>query len=199
MVPGSTFRYGSNFMGLRYSARLSRRRRVEAEASPFPREDTTPPVTKRYFADMSSSPLNADWVFGGRLPGAHGNYKLGRGSCRGAQPIMAEKSGEAKSKPEPIGTSEHREIGTSDNLPNLQVRWFVDVPITRFPIEIKSSMRKIILACGISLDGYIARPDGSVDFLFMPKDFSMAPFFKTIDVMLMGRKTYDVAMKMGGL
>ena len=60
-------------------------------------------------------------------------------------------------------------------------------------------MRKIILACGISLDGYIARPDGAVDFLFMPKDFSMAPFFKTIDVMLMGRKTYDVAMKMGGL
>jgi dihydrofolate reductase len=60
-------------------------------------------------------------------------------------------------------------------------------------------MRKIILACGISLDGYIARPDGEVDFLFMPKDFSMAPFFKTIDVMVMGRKTYDVALKMGGL
>src|SRR5258708_27433597 len=87
-----------------------------AAASPWPRKDTTPPVTKRYFADMSSSPLNADWVFGGRLPGAHGNYRLGRGSCRGAQPIMAEKSGEAKSKPEPIGTSEHREIGTSGNL-----------------------------------------------------------------------------------
>jgi len=35
-------------------------------------------------------------------------------------------------------------------------------------------MRKIILALGISVDGYIARLDGTFDFLFMPKDFSMA-------------------------
>lgn len=59
-------------------------------------------------------------------------------------------------------------------------------------------MRKVILGLGISLDGYIARPDGAVDFLFMPKDYSMGPFFKTIDTALMGRKTYDVALKMGG-
>ena len=32
-------------------------------------------------------------------------------------------------------------------------------------------MRKIILGLGISIDGYIARPDGTFDFLFMPKDF----------------------------
>jgi dihydrofolate reductase len=32
----------------------------------------------------------------------------------------------------------------------------------------------------------------------MPKDYSMAPFFKTIDMMIMGRKTLDVAVKMGG-
>jgi hypothetical protein len=38
-------------------------------------------------------------------------------------------------------------------------------------------MRKIILGLGISLDGYIARPDGAVDFLFMPKYYSMGPFF----------------------
>jgi len=59
-------------------------------------------------------------------------------------------------------------------------------------------MRKVVLGLGISLDGYIARPDGSVDFLFMPKDYSMGPFFATIDVSIMGRKTYDVALKMGG-
>jgi dihydrofolate reductase len=57
-------------------------------------------------------------------------------------------------------------------------------------------MRKIIYGVGISLDGYIARPDGSVDFLFMPKDYSMGPFFKTVDVAIMGRKTYDDVMKM---
>jgi len=59
-------------------------------------------------------------------------------------------------------------------------------------------MRKIILGLGISLDGYIARLDGSVDFLFMPKDYSMGPFFKTVDDALMGRKTYDVALRMSG-
>lgn len=59
-------------------------------------------------------------------------------------------------------------------------------------------MRKIVLSLGISLDGYIARPDGSVDFLFMPRDYSMADFFATIDVAILGRKTYDVAQAMGG-
>jgi len=54
-------------------------------------------------------------------------------------------------------------------------------------------VRKVILGLGISLDGYIARPDGSVDFLFMPKDFSMEPFFATVDAAIMGRKTFDVA------
>lgn len=59
-------------------------------------------------------------------------------------------------------------------------------------------MRKVILGLGISLDGYIARRDGAVDFLFMPKDYSMEPFFKSVDTALMGRKTYEVALKMGG-
>jgi dihydrofolate reductase len=59
-------------------------------------------------------------------------------------------------------------------------------------------MRKVVLGLGISLDGYIARPDGSVDFLFMPKDYSMGPFFKTIDATVVGRKTYEVGLKMGG-
>lgn len=58
--------------------------------------------------------------------------------------------------------------------------------------------RRVILGLGISLDGYIARPDGSVDFLFMPKDYSMGPFFKTIDTAVLGRKTYDDGLKMGG-
>jgi len=59
-------------------------------------------------------------------------------------------------------------------------------------------MRNVVLGLGISLDGYIARPNGAVDFLFMPKGYSMAPFFATIDTALMGRKTLDVALQMGG-
>ena len=59
-------------------------------------------------------------------------------------------------------------------------------------------MRKVVLGVGISLDEYIARPDGSVDFLFMPKDYSMAQFFKRVDTAVMGRKTYEMGLKMGG-
>jgi len=59
-------------------------------------------------------------------------------------------------------------------------------------------MRKVVLGLGISLDGYIARLDGSVDFLFMPKHYSMGPFFKTVETAIMGRKTHEVGLKMGG-
>jgi len=59
-------------------------------------------------------------------------------------------------------------------------------------------MRKVVLGVGISLDGYISRLDGTVDFLFMPKDYSMGPFFKTIDAAILGRKTHDDGLKMGG-
>jgi dihydrofolate reductase len=59
-------------------------------------------------------------------------------------------------------------------------------------------MRKVILGLGISLDAYIARPDGAVDFLLMPKDYSTAPFFASVDTAVMGRKTLDAALRMGG-
>src|ERR1035441_2565220 len=62
-------------------------------------------------------------------------------------------------------------------------------------------MRHVVLALGLSLDGYIARPDGAVDFLFIPKDYSMRAlraFQATIDTVIMGRKTLDVAVKMTG-
>jgi dihydrofolate reductase len=64
--------------------------------------------------------------------------------------------------------------------------------------EPRNSRRKLIYGVGLSLDGYIARPDGAVDFLFMPKGYSMSAFFKRIDTAIMGRKTYEVAKKMGG-
>jgi dihydrofolate reductase len=60
-------------------------------------------------------------------------------------------------------------------------------------------MRKIIYAVTASLDGYIARLDGSLDFLHLrPSNYSMGAFFKTIDVGLMGRKTYEAGVRMSG-
>ena len=57
-------------------------------------------------------------------------------------------------------------------------------------------MRKVILGLGISLDGYIARKNGAVDWLSMDWDYDWTAFFKTIDVVLMGRKSWDVALGM---
>jgi dihydrofolate reductase len=59
-------------------------------------------------------------------------------------------------------------------------------------------MRNVVLALGISLDGYIARLNGAVDFLFRPKGYSMADFFATVDTAIMGRKTLDAGLEMSG-
>lgn len=61
--------------------------------------------------------------------------------------------------------------------------------------------RRVILACGMSLDGYIARRDGSVDFLEIglnPKDLHqvMADFYKRIDTIIMGRGTLEAMERM---
>src|SRR3954468_20314816 len=50
MVPGSTLMYGSSLMLVTRMARDSRIAARDAAAIPLPREETTPPVTKTYFA-----------------------------------------------------------------------------------------------------------------------------------------------------
>lgn len=65
-----------------------------------------------------------------------------------------------------------------------------------------SAQRKIIVYIATSADGYIARPNGSVDWLNrpMPKGaYGMTAFARSIDTILWGRKTYDFAAKMGGV
>src|SRR5712691_10765606 len=49
IVPGSTFRYGSNFWSWTRRPRAFSKRPSEAATMPFPSADTTPPVTKTYF------------------------------------------------------------------------------------------------------------------------------------------------------
>ena len=61
-------------------------------------------------------------------------------------------------------------------------------------------MRKIIVHIASSADGFIARPDGDVKWLDRPQtagDYGMAAFYKTIDTVVMGRKTHDIAVKLG--
>lgn len=58
-------------------------------------------------------------------------------------------------------------------------------------------MRKVTFGVANSLDNYIARPDGAVGWLMWSNDAAeiMGDFFKTIDTILMGRKTYEVGKK----
>jgi dihydrofolate reductase len=58
--------------------------------------------------------------------------------------------------------------------------------------------RKIILGFGISLDGYIARRNGAMDFLAIDEEGEalMADFFAKIDTTIMGRKTAEGWVKM---
>jgi dihydrofolate reductase len=55
------------------------------------------------------------------------------------------------------------------------------------------------LYVGISLDGYIAAPDGGVDWLnpYADARAGFAPFIKTIGSVVMGRVTYDHAVARG--
>src|SRR5919199_885201 len=53
IVPGSTFRYGSNFCTCTLRPRALRSRPSEAATIPLPRPETTPPVTNTYFVARS--------------------------------------------------------------------------------------------------------------------------------------------------
>ena len=59
-------------------------------------------------------------------------------------------------------------------------------------------MRKIIVYIATSADGFIARKDGAVDWLDRPRtagDYGMGKFYKSIDTILWGRKTYELVLK----
>jgi dihydrofolate reductase len=58
--------------------------------------------------------------------------------------------------------------------------------------------RKVILGFGISIDGYIARRNGSMDYLVIDNEGEavMTDFFAKIDTTIMGRKTAVGMLKM---
>ena len=62
--------------------------------------------------------------------------------------------------------------------------------------------RKVIVHIAASADGYIARPDGDLEWLTSrpaPEGFyGMNAFMKSIDTLLLGRKTYEVSLSLGG-
>lgn len=61
-------------------------------------------------------------------------------------------------------------------------------------------MRKVTFGGANSLDNYFARPDDAVDWLLWGDEAAelMSSFWKTIDTVVMGRRTYEVALRMSG-
>lgn len=61
--------------------------------------------------------------------------------------------------------------------------------------------RKVILYIATSLDGYIAQPNDDLSFLSMVdqegEDYGYADFIKSVDAVIVGRKTYDKVISMG--
>src|SRR5215216_6048152 len=61
-------------------------------------------------------------------------------------------------------------------------------------------MRTVTYGAACTLDGFIAGPDGQIGWLHFSSDVHqiMADYWKTIDTILMGRKTWDQAATQGG-
>ncbi|PZO43280.1 MAG: dihydrofolate reductase [Pseudanabaena frigida] len=58
-------------------------------------------------------------------------------------------------------------------------------------------MSQLVLFIALSLDGYVARSSGAVDWLFTDQDYGYEDFYATCDRLLMGRNTYEQIQSWG--
>jgi dihydrofolate reductase len=58
-------------------------------------------------------------------------------------------------------------------------------------------MRKLVLNLAVSLDGYIAGPNGEYDWCFTDDDYGMTDFLKSVDATIMGGKSYRLVAEYG--
>ncbi len=58
-------------------------------------------------------------------------------------------------------------------------------------------MAKTVLFITASLDGYIASKDGSVDWLYNDQDYDYSEFYESLDLVIMGRKTFEQTLTFG--
>src|SRR6266404_1734087 len=57
----------------------------------------------------------------------------------------------------------------------------------------ETTMRKLRYSVAMSLDGFIAGPNGEYDWIAVDPSKDFATFFKQFDTLLMGRRTFEVA------
>ncbi|MGA8596648.1 MAG: dihydrofolate reductase family protein [Bryobacteraceae bacterium] len=60
---------------------------------------------------------------------------------------------------------------------------------------------KLSVFCGLSVDGFLARPDDTLDFLTTGEQepHGFKEFLASVDVVVIGRRTLDVVLKLGHL
>lgn len=56
-------------------------------------------------------------------------------------------------------------------------------------------MRKVQYGVAVSLDGYIAGPNGEADWIKFDPEIDFSAIWEQFDTLLMGRKTYEAAVK----
>ena len=60
---------------------------------------------------------------------------------------------------------------------------------------------RLSVFCGLSVDGFLARPDDTLDFLHTGEQepHGFKEFLASVDVIVIGRRTFDVVLKLGHL
>lgn len=60
---------------------------------------------------------------------------------------------------------------------------------------------RLSVFCGVSVDGFLARPDDSFDFLLIGEQepHGFREFLSSVDVVVIGRRTFEVVLKLGHL